>query len=121
MVRSQISDYCLEVRETRTGGDSAGVPTLLGTVWCMCSAGWMSRWLTLVLSSGSGSLPGVCSSSVCCCSGAGVLLGISPEQVSEPPARPCSGPYREGGWQSEHSLLRLLLCQAQITNRSAEV
>lgn len=32
MVRSQISDYCLEVRETRTGGDSAGVPTLLGTV-----------------------------------------------------------------------------------------
>lgn len=87
---------------------------------CMCGAGDVLV-LTLVLCSVSGSLPEVCSSSMCCCSGASALLGISPEQVAELPARPCSGLYREGGWQSEHSLLHLLLCQAESTNRSAEV
>lgn len=51
-------------------------------LWCVCSAAWISCWLTLVLSSGSGSLPAVCSSSVCCCSGARALLGIFSEQVT---------------------------------------
>lgn len=110
VVRSQISDCCLEVRGMGAGGGSAGVPTLLGTMlYVQCC--WISCWLTLLLNSGSGSLPGVCSSSVCCCSGASVLLGISL-------ALPCSGLYKEGGLAVG---TLPLLCQAEITDRSVEV